>query len=102
MRTITTAGSRRRRSVDVRARVRGHIQKIRFKDGDMVTKGELLIQLDPRPFQASLDELLAQAKALDAKWDAAQKNVVRTTELIKAKAISQIRLRADRGRRGGL
>jgi RND family efflux transporter MFP subunit len=76
-------------SVDVRARVRGHIQKIDFKDGDLVAKGQLLIQLDPRPFQASLDELLAQAKALDAKWDATQKNVVRTTELVKAKAIAQ-------------
>ena len=76
-------------TVDVVARVRGHIQKIYFKDGDMVKKGELLIQLDPRPFQATLDELLAQAKALHAKWDAAQKNVVRTTELVKAKAISQ-------------
>ncbi len=76
-------------TVGVVACVRGHIQKICFKDGDMVKKGDLLIQLDPRPFQTSCDELLAQAKALDAKWDAAQKNVVRTTELIKAKAISQ-------------
>ena len=76
-------------TVGVVARVRGHIQKICFKDGDMVKKGDLLIQLDPRPFQTTRDELLAQAKALDAKWDAAQKNVVRTTELIKAKAIAQ-------------
>ncbi len=76
-------------TVDVVARVRGHIQKIYFKDGDMVKKGELLIELDPRPFQTALDELLAQADALHAKWDAAQKNVVRTTGLVKANAISQ-------------
>jgi RND family efflux transporter MFP subunit len=76
-------------SVDVVARVRGHIQKIYFKDGDMVAKDQLLVQLDPRPFDTSLKELLAQANALDAKWDAAQKNVVRTSQLVTAKAISQ-------------
>ena len=39
-------------TVDVRARVRGHIQKIDFKDGDMVQQGQLLFELDPRPFRS--------------------------------------------------
>ena len=72
----------------VAARVRGHIQKIHFQDGDDVRQGQLLIELDPRPFQSAIDECLAQAKALEAKKIAADKNVIRTTELLKRNAIS--------------
>jgi len=75
-------------TVDVRARVRGHIQKIDFKDGDMVRQGQLLFELDPRPFQAAVDEAVAQAKALEAQKDAADKNAARAEELLKAKAIA--------------
>ena len=64
-------------TVEVRARVRGHIQKIHFKDGDMVQKGQLLLTLDPRPFQAAIDEALAQAKSLEAQKIAAEKNAAR-------------------------
>ena len=64
-------------TVDVRARVRGHIQKIGFKDGDMVQQGQLLFELDPRPFQAAVDEALAQVKALEAQKVAADKNAAR-------------------------
>jgi multidrug efflux pump subunit AcrA (membrane-fusion protein) len=38
-------------TVDVRARVRGHIAKVAFTDGQIVKKGDLLFQLDPRPFE---------------------------------------------------
>jgi RND family efflux transporter MFP subunit len=75
-------------TVDVRARVRGHIQEIDFKDGDMVKKDQLLFKLDPRPFQAAVDEALAQAKALEAQKVAADKNAARVEELIKAKAVA--------------
>ena len=76
-------------TVDVRARVRGHIQKIDFKDGDMVKENQLLIEIDSRPFKTARDAALAQKKALEAKKDAADKNVARTKELLKARAISQ-------------
>ncbi len=75
-------------TVDLRARVRGHIRKIDFKDGDMVQQGQLLFELDPRPFQAAIDEALAQAKALDAQKFAADKNAARAEELVKAKAVA--------------
>ena len=75
-------------TVDLRAQVRGHIQKIDFQDGDEVRQGQPLIELDPRPFRSAIDECLAQAKALEAKKIAADKNVVRTTELLKRNAIS--------------
>ena len=42
--------------VEVRARVRGHIQKVHFKDGDFVQPEQLLFELDPRPFQVKIDQ----------------------------------------------
>jgi RND family efflux transporter MFP subunit len=75
-------------TVDLRARVRGHIQKIAFKDGDLVQRGQLLFELDPRPFQAAVDETLAQVRALEAQKVAADKNAARAEDLVKAKAVA--------------
>src|SRR4051794_18437761 len=43
-------------TVVVRTRVDGQIEKIAFKEGDLVKKGDLLAQIDSRPFQAALDQ----------------------------------------------
>ena len=75
--------------VEVRSRVRGHIQKIHFQDGDMVEKGQLLFELDPRPFQTAIEQSLAQAKVYEAQKTAAEKDVVRQRELLKMKAVAQ-------------
>src|SRR5438874_8529016 len=53
--------------VEVRARVRGHLQKVHFVDGDMVKKGQLLFELDPRPFQAEIDRSKDQVKIYEAQ-----------------------------------
>lgn len=42
-------------SVDVRARVDGYLEKVNFKAGDSVQKGDLLFLIDPRPFRALLN-----------------------------------------------
>src|SRR3954468_5707141 len=42
-------------SVKIRARVSGHLEKILFKDGDIVTAKQPLFELDPRPFQSEID-----------------------------------------------
>lgn len=73
-------------TVEVRARVRGHIWKIHFRDGDMVKKDQLLFELDPRPFQAAVDEAEAKVKALDAQRIAADKDVIRYETLVKSNA----------------
>src|SRR6185312_12452245 len=57
-------------SVEVRPRVSGLLQAVHFRDGQMVTKGQLLFEIDPRPFAAQL----AQAKAQLAHAQAAQIN----------------------------
>ena len=59
--------------VEVRARVNGYLDKILFKDGDEATEGEVLFQIDPRPYQAEVDRTAAaldQAEAHLKKADA--------------------------------
>jgi RND family efflux transporter MFP subunit len=62
--------------VDIRARVSGYLVKVNFKDGDIVKQGTLLYQIDPRPFQAALDQangtlerLVADKALLDIQVD---------------------------------
>jgi membrane fusion protein, multidrug efflux system len=53
-------------AVEVRPRVSGYLQSVRFKEGAIVRQGDLLFQIDPRPFQAEVDRLkgdLSQARA---------------------------------------
>ena len=42
-------------AVEVRPRVSGYLQSVHFKEGAIVRQGELLFQIDPRPFQAEVD-----------------------------------------------
>ncbi len=75
-------------TVELRARVRGHILKIHFKDGDLVKKDQLLFELDPRPFQAALAEAVADVDVLKAQQFAADKNAARAESLFKSNAMS--------------
>src|SRR5712671_1094857 len=53
-------------AVEVRPRVSGYLQSVHFKEGAIVRQGDLLFQIDPRPFQAEVDRLkgdLSQARA---------------------------------------
>src|ERR1700744_3503232 len=62
-------------NADVRAQVTGYLQKQGYQEGAFVKKGQLLFEIDPRPFQAALDQAqgqLAQAKAALANAEAVQ------------------------------
>ncbi len=76
-------------SVDVRARVRGHIQKIHFTDGQLVKKNDLLIELDPRPFEADVQRQKDQKDIYQSQLVAAQKEEARLKELLTRGGASQ-------------
>jgi RND family efflux transporter MFP subunit len=61
-------------SVEVRAHVWGYLKKVNFKEGELVKKGDVLFELDPRPYEALLNQAKAKV-ALDKaqlKYDAAE------------------------------
>jgi RND family efflux transporter MFP subunit len=70
------------KDVEVRARVGGYVQQVHFRDGQVVSKGQLLFTLDPRPAQAQLDFARAQLALTKADFERAEK-------LVKETAISQ-------------
>ena len=83
-------------NADVRAQVTGYLLKQGYQEGAYVKQGQLLFQIDPRPFQAALDQAqgqLAQAKASLANAQAVQGrtqlDVARYTPLAKEQAASQ-------------
>jgi membrane fusion protein (multidrug efflux system) len=83
-------------NADVRAQVTGYLLKQGYQEGSFVNEGQLLFQIDPRPFQAALDQAqgqLAQAKAALANAVAVQGrtdlDVKRYTPLAKEQAASQ-------------
>jgi RND family efflux transporter MFP subunit len=83
-------------NADVRAQVTGYLLRQDYQEGAMVKKGQLLFEIDPRPFKAALDQAegqLAQAKATLANAEAVQGrtqlDVDRYTPLAKEQAASQ-------------
>ena len=75
--------------VEVRARVRGHIDKVHFRDGQIVQKGDLLFELDPRPFQSELDRSTEQLGIFEAQRVVAVTEENRQKELFKRSAATQ-------------
>lgn len=74
-------------SVDLRARVSGLLESIHFEDGEMVEAGDLLFQVDPRPYQAELDARVADAALAEAARNLASSNLERGRKLLESNAI---------------
>ncbi|AZC31781.1 Multidrug efflux system, membrane fusion component MexE [Pseudomonas chlororaphis subsp. piscium] len=75
-------------SVELRPRVSGHIDRVLFRDGSLVKKGDLLFQIDPRPFQAEVDRLDAQLQQARARQTRAASEAQRGEKLRANQAIS--------------
>lgn len=75
--------------VEVRSRVNGYLQSIHFTDGDIVEKGQLLFQIDPRPFQVALDQAKARLTSALSAQDFAKKDLERARELLQRENIPE-------------
>src|SRR5262249_9690826 len=75
-------------TVELRARVTGYLDKVQFKEGAEVKQGAVLFEIDPRPYQAALDQ--ARAALISAQAAAARAEAVcnRTLALVKSNAAS--------------
>jgi RND family efflux transporter MFP subunit len=75
-------------TVELRARVAGTLEKVHFREGQRVARGELLFSIDARPFAAELARADAQLAAAQSQWDLAKSEVVRAEKLVSINGIS--------------
>jgi multidrug efflux system membrane fusion protein len=75
--------------VEIRPRVSGYIQRVAFTEGREVKKGEVLFEIDPRPYQAELARAEAELEGAKSAASLAASDVQRADKLVKAQAISR-------------
>jgi multidrug efflux system membrane fusion protein len=78
-----------RQYVSIIPQVTGPITQLHFQDGAELHKGELLFTIDPRPYQAALDQAVALMHQSQAAVDFAQTEFKRMADLLPSKAVSQ-------------
>lgn len=82
-------------NAQIQPQVTGYIVKQTYKEGSFVRKGQMLFQIDPRPFEAVLDQDKAQLAQAQAQLGKTQLDVDRDTPLAKERAIAQSQLDND-------
>jgi RND family efflux transporter MFP subunit len=86
-------------AVEVRARVRGYLREQRFEDGQLVTEGQLLFQIDPSTYAVALAQAKGQLARARAAALGAQQNFARAEELLRDNVASLSVLDARRAER---
>ncbi len=93
-------------NAQIRARVQGYLQARHYREGISVKSGDLLFSIDPRPYQAALDQAKGDLGRAEAALGKTRLDVARYTPLAKEGAISQQELdnaiQADRGNQAAL
>ncbi|MBV9123646.1 MAG: efflux RND transporter periplasmic adaptor subunit, partial [Planctomycetes bacterium] len=88
-------------SIDIRARVSGYLEEVRFQEGMNVQKGDVLFVIDPRPYKDALDQAQADSNQAEANLGVAQTSLklAQSTldiDLKAGKAITELQLSQDR------
>jgi RND family efflux transporter MFP subunit len=76
-------------SIDVRARVSGYLEKIHFKDGEVVQQGDLLFTIEKRPFEIALDSARAQLAEATAQLSLANRNLKRYEKMREGNVVGE-------------
>jgi membrane fusion protein (multidrug efflux system) len=85
------------RQVNIVARVSGFLDRIAYDEGQVVKEGQLLFQLDPKPFQAQLQAARGELQAQQARLNTARSNLGRVKPLAQQNALSQADLDRAQG-----
>src|SRR5438067_2209009 len=76
-------------TVTVKSRVDGELLNVAYREGDMVHQGDVLMQIDPRPYQVQLTQAEGQFAKDQAALDNARADVIRYETLLKQNAIAE-------------
>src|SRR6478672_5542030 len=79
-------------NAQIQPHVTGYIIRQNYKEGAVVRQGDVLFEIDPRPFKAALDQVKAQLAQSEAQLGKARLDVERDTPLAQARAIAQSQL----------
>ncbi len=79
-------------NAQIQPRVSGYVIRQNYKEGSVVTKGQILFEIDPRPFKAALDQAKAQLAQAEAQLGKATQDVERDKPLAQERAIAQSQL----------
>jgi len=79
-------------TVLVQTRVDGELMNVKYREGDMVQKGDLLLEIDPRPYQVQLEQAEGQLARDQAALDNARVDVARYETLVAQRAVPEQQL----------
>jgi membrane fusion protein, multidrug efflux system len=89
-------------TVTLKTRIDGEVTQVAFREGQDVKKGELLIVIDPRPYQVALEQAQATLYRDQSQLTIAKRNVARYSELFKEGVVSQQDLDTQQSAEGNL
>jgi multidrug efflux system membrane fusion protein len=84
------------KAVDIRPRVTGYLVQMPFREGSEVKKGDLLFEIDPRPYEAQLHQAQSQVTLNEAQLKLARANYARDVPLLSSGAVTQREIDQDR------
>ena len=89
-------------TVTIKTRIDGEVTQVAFREGQDVKKGELLLVIDPRPYQVALEQAQATMYRDQSQLTIAKRNVERYSELFKEGVVSQQDLDTQQSAEGNL